>query len=305
MVLELLAMMLLRAQLAAAAGVLVVLALRAPVRRMLGCDAAYKLWRLAPAAAVASLFPTLSEALGAGVAQKSPGLLPAVLLLAAWAAGVVVLTAWIALSERAFRARARAGLEGPAVMGVFCPRLVLPRDFAQRFDAEERSLVLAHERAHMRRGDPRGNLIITACLALGWFNPMVHLGAALARLDQEMACDSDVAALHPKSRKRYAETLIKAHAFTAGSPLACAFGRHPLVTRVRVLAGPGPMSSEGLTAAVTLAGLTATIVLGVWTLAPRGPAAPSVRIPGASARLFVDGVTPPRIDRVTPVDAAR
>jgi len=297
MLIELLAITLLRAQLAAAVGVLVVLALRVPVRRLVGSEAAYKLWRLAPAAALASVFPSLSDALGAGAAQQPPERLLAMGFLVVWLAGVVGLAGFIALAERAFRKRARQGLEGPAVMGVFCPRLVIPFDFAQRFDAAERELVLAHERAHMRRGDPRGNLIIAACQALGWLNPIVHLGAAVARLDQEIACDGDVVALHPKARKRYAETLMKAHAFTAASPLACAFGRHPLLSRVRVIAGPAPVSSEGLTAAVTLGALTVMIVMGVWTLAPRGPAPPSTRIPGASARLFVDGVTPPPLKR--------
>lgn len=304
MLVELLAATLLRMQLAAAIGVLVVLALRAPVRRLVGSEAVYKLWRLAPAAAVASVFPSLSEALGSGAAQPPPGLAPALALLIVWMVGVAVLVGLMARAEQMFRARARDGLEGPAVVGVFCPRLVVPRDFAQRFDADERALVLAHERAHMRRGDPRGNLIIAACQVLGWLNPFVHLGAFVARLDQEIACDGDVVALHPKARKRYAQTLLKAHAGGTGSPLACAFGRHPLVARVRVLAGPGPVSNENLVAAVTLAALTATIVLAVWTLAPRGPAPPSTRIPGASARLFVEGVTPPRINRAAPASEA-
>lgn len=295
MLVELLAVTLLRAQLAAAAGVLVVLALRVPVRRLVGAEAAYKLWRLAPIAALVSVFPSLSEALKAGSATQPPERLLAVAMLAVWIVGVVGLAGFIALGERAFRRRARAGLEGPAVMGVFCPRLVIPHDFAQRFDAGERELVLAHERAHMRRGDPRGNLIITVLQVLGWLNPFVHLGAAIARLDQEIACDADVVALTPKARKRYAETLMKAHACTAASPLACAFGRHPLVARVRVLAGPGPVAAEGLT--VTIAALTVMTVLAVWTLAPRGLDVPAFRVPGGTARLFVDGVTPPPLHR--------
>lgn len=295
MLVDLLALTLLRVQFAAAAGVLLVLALRVPVRRLVGPEAVYKLWRLAPIAALVSIFPSLSEALKAGAAAQPPERLLAVAMLTVWVVGVVGLAGLIALAERAFRARARAGLEGPAVMGVFCPRLVIPHDFAQRFDAVERELVLAHERAHMRRGDPRGNLIITACQVLGWLNPFVHLGAAIARLDQEIACDADVVALTPKARKRYAETLMKAHACTAASPLACAFGRHPLVARVRVLAGPGPVAAEGLT--VTIAALTAVTILAVWTLTPRGLDVPPFRVPGGEARVFVDGVTPPPLSR--------
>src|SRR5512140_99598 len=50
-------LLLLRVNLAAAAAVAVVLALRAPTRRLFGAGAAYALWTLAPLAALAMVLP--------------------------------------------------------------------------------------------------------------------------------------------------------------------------------------------------------------------------------------------------------
>ncbi|PXA83269.1 peptidase M56, partial [Caulobacter sp. D4A] len=89
MLVDLLALTLLRVQFAAAAGVLLVLALRVPVRRLVGPEAVYKLWRLAPVAALVSIFPSLSEALKAGAAAQPPERLLAVAMLTVWVVGVV------------------------------------------------------------------------------------------------------------------------------------------------------------------------------------------------------------------------
>ena len=134
MMAELLALTLLRTQAAAAAAVLLVLLLRGPTRMMFGARLAYRLWALVPVAAIATVFPSLSETLGSGAPASLMGEERAVLTLAGWLAGGVALGTAILLQERAFRARAEAGRAGPAVMGVFWPRVVLPADFALRFD---------------------------------------------------------------------------------------------------------------------------------------------------------------------------
>jgi len=53
---------------------------------------------------------------------------------------------------------ARAGV-GPAVVGVLRPRIVTPSDFETRFSEDERALILAHERTHLRRGDHIANAV--------------------------------------------------------------------------------------------------------------------------------------------------
>jgi beta-lactamase regulating signal transducer with metallopeptidase domain len=299
MVSELLALTLLRTQAAAMAAVLLVLLLRGPVRGLIGARLAYRLWALVPVAAIATVFPSLSETLGSGSPPPLMGQEHAVLLLAAWLAGAVALATVIVLQERAFRARAQIGRAGPAVMGVFWPRIVLPSDFTTRFDTEARKMIDLHERAHISRGDPIANLIIAGVQVLGWCNPLIHLGALCARLDQEMACDATVLSLRPSLRRPYAEALVEAHTRRIGSPLACFFAAHPLLLRVKLLARPEPSyrrQTAGAAAIVLLALVTAA---GVWTVTPRGPIPPhDTSWPGRFVgEGQIDGINLPTIHR--------
>lgn len=267
---ELLALALIRAQVAAALGVTLVLALRLPARRLFGPRLAYGLWIIAPAAAIASLFPSLSESLeiGAATAPPAPGL--ALAGVAVWLAGAALFAAFVAGRERAFRRLADRGAAGPAVMGALWPRLVLPADFEARFTARERALILLHERTHIRRGDPMANLIVAGCRALGWLNPMVHLGAACLRIDQELACDASVLALKTDIRADYARALLKVSMVGKSSPLACGWGTHPLILRVGFVGRTEPSRRREIVGFVILTVLTLAAAAGVWMAAPRG-----------------------------------
>jgi beta-lactamase regulating signal transducer with metallopeptidase domain len=298
MVAELLALTLLRTQAAAAAAVLLVLLLRGPTRKAFGARLAYRLWALVPVAAIATVFPSLSETLGSGLPPTLMGEERAVLLIAAWLAGGVALATVILLQERAFRARAEAGRAGPAVMGVFWPRVVLPADFAARFDEQARKMVDLHERAHIKRGDPVANLVIAGVQVLGWCNPLVHVGALCARLDQEMACDATVLALRPNLRRTYAEALVEAHTRRMGSPLACFFAAHPLVLRVKLLGRPEPSYRR------QTAGAVAIFLLAIVTAGgrlDRHPARPRAAVRDSWPGRFVgdtpvDGITLPTLN---------
>jgi beta-lactamase regulating signal transducer with metallopeptidase domain len=297
MMAELLALTLLRTQAAAAAAVLLVLLLRGPMRAAFGASLAYRLWALVPVAAIATVFPSLSETLGSGAPPPLMGEERAVLVMALWLAGAAALATVIVLQERAFRARAEAGRAGPAVMGVFWPRIVLPADFSTRFDEQARKMVDLHERAHIKRGDPVANLAIAAIQVLGWCNPLIHLGALCARLDQEMACDASVLSLRPNLRRPYAEALLEAHTRRTGSPLACFFAAHPLVLRVKLLARPEPSYRRQTAGAAAIALMAVVTALGVWTVTPRGPL-PSQEIswPGRFVGDGpVDGITLPKL----------
>ena len=117
-----------------------------------------------------------------------------------WLAGVAALLLYAAISALRLRLRVRTAvrLEGnvyqsefvssPFILGVVRPRIYLP--FGLEAGAQE--MVLAHERAHLRRGDqlwkPLGYLILTAY----WFNPVCWLAYILFCRDIEAACDEKV-----------------------------------------------------------------------------------------------------------------
>jgi beta-lactamase regulating signal transducer with metallopeptidase domain len=267
---ELFALALIRAQLAAAAAVLLIVILRPSARRLFGPRRAYGLWGIVPAAAAAAFFPSLAETMGIGAPSRPLGA-SAPMLVDLWLAGCVVAVAVLVLREHLFRRRVRQGVAGPAVMGALWPRVVLPADFAQRFDAREREMIQLHERTHINRGDPIANLAFAAVGVLGWCNPMIALGLRLVRIDQELACDATVVALRPGIRADYAKALMKAQLTVATSPLACGWATHPLILRVSLLNKREPSLTRDVAGFLTTTFLAVAAMGTVWSIAPRGP----------------------------------
>ena len=221
----------LRMNLAAGAAILVVVALRKLVRPRFGARLAYGLWLLPVLAGAAALSPArqvvivrsaarfasatgVHPALLAAPARAAAGLDPLVLLVGLWLAGALGAVLIMAHLQRRFMRRARGGEMGPAVVGVLAPRILTPRDFAERYSPGEQALVLAHEQAHIARQDSRLNGLCAAAQCLCWFNPLVHLAARLMRIDQELACDEAVVSRFPDARRAYAEVLVKAQMAT-------------------------------------------------------------------------------------------
>lgn len=268
---DLLLWALLHAQFAAGFAILLVLALRRPARALIGPELAYRLWIIAPVAAVVSLFPTLPAFLnGWGDPRgRVTGFLDfpfAEAALAVWAAGAAATVCLMVFSELRFRRLARLGLAGPAVMGVSWPRIVTPSDYAVRFTAAERALIDRHERAHIARRDPQANLYIAAMQVLAWFNPLVHVAAGCARLDQELACDAHVIQAMPGRRRDYGATLLKAHLSSPSSPLACTWlaGTHPLELRLTMLARRPISLTQYMRGAAAVAAMAAVVAGVVW-----------------------------------------
>jgi beta-lactamase regulating signal transducer with metallopeptidase domain/ankyrin repeat protein len=254
---------LLRANLALAAAVVLVLILRKPVRAAFGARAAYGLWLVAPLAVIAMLLPArvISVAASPPSAVAStptpmPRPTPTVeveakplpsaatrqrfqarrlrdTLAIGW--GLIALLAIGVQAERQRRflkslgrLRGEADLfhaehagVGPAVIGALLPRVVLPADFTLRFTAEEQALILAHERNHLRAGDAQINALTTALQCVFWFNPLVHVGARLLRIDQEIACDAAVLTRFPVARRAYGEAMLKTQLAPHAPPLGC------------------------------------------------------------------------------------
>lgn len=306
MIADLALLFLLRANVAASAAILIVLLLRPVARRWLGPEVAYGLWLLVPVAALTSLFPNLSDFRnGQQTGELTFQASHADILMMGYLAGAALLLTLIVLSELRFRRLARAGRVGPAVVGSSWPSMVVPADYEKRFTVEERGLIRLHERAHIDARHPHHNRLIALHQVLGWFNPLVHLAARCARLDQELACDAVVAAARPNARRLYAETLLKgARVQGPWSAFACALtdgGRHPLELRIASLSRR-PLTLQQFMFGAALVGALATLsAVSVWTLSPQslGEREPYRTLPFATITLSPapDGKAYPFPDR--------
>lgn len=123
----------------------------------------------------------------------------------------------------------------PLTFGVFHPTVLLPEDLPVG-DAQFQ-LVLAHELAHIRRKDCLRKLLLTVCICLYWWNPLVWLMVWLANRDMELACDEAVLrALGPDCRKAYALTLLDmAQRNPKSAPLCSGFAKSSAEERIRAI----------------------------------------------------------------------
>ena len=123
----------------------------------------------------------------------------------------------------------------PLTFGVFRPTVLLPEDLP--IGDAQFQLVLAHELAHIRRKDCLRKLLLTVCLCLYWWNPLVWMMVWLANRDMELACDEAVLrALGPDCKKAYALTLLDmAQRNPKSAPLCSGFAKSSAEERIRAI----------------------------------------------------------------------
>lgn len=99
--------------------------------------------------------------------------------------------------------------QGPAVIGIWRPTILLPAAAAERWSLDELEPVLLHELAHVKRWDLLVNLVQTIIQAAYFFHPLVWLVNARIRQERELVCD-DLAVLHSGGRcKRYSQSFVR------------------------------------------------------------------------------------------------
>ncbi len=283
--------------------------LRRIFRRLFGAQRAYHLWLLPPLAMLASQWPHVApgadaaaplpalvyQITSAGAASSAGGTMAdshgwRVAILCLWALGLL-LVAWRAVrmqrryrdalrgampvsdpSSSALLLRARQPDVGPALVGAWRTRIVIPADFETRYDPLERTLILAHERIHARRRDGLWCLGALMTQAALWFNPLAWWALGALRHDQELACDAAVLLEHRTRRRAYANAMLKTQPTARQLPVGCCWSpRHPITERIAMLNQPPPSHLRarlGLLAGVVLG----TIVTGAVYAASQPPA---------------------------------
>ena len=209
----------------------------------------------------------------------------------------------------AVEVRESSGVTTPATLGWRRPLILLPIDWREWDPAELRS-VLAHELAHVARGDYRSGLIAQVGVALHAYDPLVYWLAARLRLDQELGADA-VAATATGGRQPYltclARLALRRDDRGVGWP-ARAFlpGKGTFLRRIEMLRHSRPINDHPpgrllrLGTAVTLA-LAAVLCAGL-----RGPRSSGA----ASAQEAQEPSAPPRVSApgfdlaAVPVEAA-
>lgn len=154
----------------------------------------------------------------AAIASGAKTQLPIWTILAwVWLFGVLVLVLYTLVSTLRLRHQVREAvrlqgniyqseqLASPFVLGMLRPKVYLP----YHMDSREAQHVLAHEQAHLRRGDhfwkPLGFLLLT----IHWFNPLMWLSYAMLCRDIELACDEKVIRdLRREERADYMQALV-------------------------------------------------------------------------------------------------
>ena len=213
--------------------IVLVLLVRRPLRRWLGAATAYQSWLIVPCATTAALLPSAA----APVVRLVPILQPVRgltvhatpltsaspdALVVLWVCGMVLMAGRFVAAHYMFLRQAgqltpRQGLHvsagdvGPASVGLFRPRIIVPHDFTRRCSPLEQRLIVAHEQTHIDRRDAVANLFCAMFQCVFWFNPLCHVGARRFRQDQEIACDALVMASHSHQRRAYAHALLKFH----------------------------------------------------------------------------------------------
>lgn len=154
-------------------------------------------------------------AFGAGVWRIPERLLSAFTIL--WLVGVILFAGYAVCSYVRVRRQVAEAMwlrenlwicdevKSPFILGLRKPKIYL----SSSMDEAQYPYVIAHEQAHLKRGDqwwkPLGFLI----LAIHWFNPFVWAAYILFCNDLELACDeSAVKKLKPQERKDYSYALL-------------------------------------------------------------------------------------------------
>ena len=216
---------------------------------------------------------------GEGIQTQAPRW-PAV-VTGIWAAGCGVCLLWAALSYWRLRrqvaeaVRVEPGvyetdqIPSPFVCGFFRPRIYLPAGL----DVADRTYVLLHEKAHLRRWDHRTKVLAWLALSVHWFNPVLWLAYRLFCRDAEAACDQAVIRTFGREdTARYAEALLHLGRRTPlPAVLPLAFGEEDAKHRIR-----GVLTYKKPAFWLVLAAAAACVVAAVLLLSDRNPTEPQL-----------------------------
>jgi beta-lactamase regulating signal transducer with metallopeptidase domain len=173
----------------------------------------------------------------------------------------------------------------PCIVGIWHSRIVLPESVVTELSSTRLYHVLAHELAHLARGDLWTNWLLLAARIVHWFSPVAWWTVLQMQIEREAACDElAFAALGDSDRTAYAATIVELAASLTPSATAPGFiglfsSTSHLKARVeRLLRTP---SVRRLRAPLAAALLLGTALLGLTDAMPDA-AAQAPKVAGAT-----------------------
>lgn len=101
-------------------------------------------------------------------------------------------------------------VKSAAVFGLLRPVILVPASWERQCSPTEKTHILLHELAHIKRGDLFLNAVLTFLHVAFWFNPFVWLAGSRMRELGELCCDASVARILGEETASYRDTLIEA-----------------------------------------------------------------------------------------------
>lgn len=193
----------------------------------------------------------------------------------------------VAMGVRSPAVALDATLPAPVVTGLVRPRLLWPARLLGALPEARTRAVVAHELAHLRRGDLWSGVVELVAGVVWWWYPGWHLVRRRMKDAAERACDAAVVRRFPEARRAYAEALldVAAHGAAGAHPVLAlgVDGPGPLRRRLREILGPTARPPSRTARVAVL--LTALVILPAWATAlPR----PQADIVAALARAAAD-----------------
>lgn len=187
-------------------------------------------------------------------------------------------------------ARVHPAVQSPFATGLFRPTIILPANMLDAEDSGALRATLAHEFAHVQRGDLIANFAESLVLCIFWWNAPMQIMRAFISEYREMACD-DYAVTKTRGAGDYASALVACAEWAASTrtppstaALAIVNDASRLKRRVTRIAAENYAPAARTARPRTLLA-TATLAMAT---ACTAAAAPRVEVAPVSARLASD-----------------
>lgn len=216
--------------------------------------------------------PIISESLAPSeLASANPAQILSFFAAIIWLVGIAAMLIYAAISYIRLHRKVRESIPDgnglficdristPFILGIFRQRIYLPSSLNE----QDKTYVLAHEQAHIRRRDYISKPLGFLLLSVYWFNPIIWIAYVLFCKDIELCCDERVIKmLGSDSKKPYANAMIncstKRH-FVSACPLA--FGEVSVKSRIKSVLNYKKPAFWLIIAAIAVCAITAVCFL--------------------------------------------